>query len=188
MADYAGRLKILHAWEPPGDIADVLDAHARARPQGVVAVIGLDVLPLPLERSATLVPAAKALPHVDAGMVDAAWARMSDLARFDPLADPGARVVHGDATYPNILVEGDRISALLDFEWARLAPPLLELVAWIRLLEDLRGEGAPHPPVMDWLQADYPALFADPDLAERLWLAELAFTLRHLVFWPPDMP
>jgi hypothetical protein len=188
MADYAHRLKVLHAWTPPQDIADLLVEHARARPEGVEAVIGIDVLPLPLERSAALVSAAKALAHVDPGMVEAAWSRMTDLAGFDPLAEPGARVVHGDATYPNILVDGDRVSALLDFEWARLAPPFVELVAWIRLLEDLRDESAPVPPVIDWLQADYPDLFADPELAERLWIAELAYTLRHLVFWPPDAP
>jgi hypothetical protein len=29
-------------------------------------------------------------------------------------------------------------------------------------------------------------LFAHPQLAKRLWLYDLAFTLRHLVVWPPS--
>ncbi|MBV8684664.1 MAG: hypothetical protein JO111_17450, partial [Caulobacteraceae bacterium] len=91
-----------------------------------------------------------------------------------------------DATYPNILVEGARVSALLDFEWARLAPPWVELVAWTRLLEDLREEGLHPPPVLERLEACYPAMFDVPRLRDRLWLSELAYTLRHMVFWPPD--
>jgi hypothetical protein len=44
------------------------------------------------------------------------------------------------------------------------------------------------PPVIAWLEADYPALFAGRDLAEGLWLAEMAYTFRHVAFWPPDRP
>jgi aminoglycoside phosphotransferase (APT) family kinase protein len=188
MADFAERLKRVHAWTPREPVAALLAAHARSEPTGAEAVIGRDVLPLPLARAAQLVAPAKAMTFVDAGMVEAAWARMVELAAHDPFAAPCAKVVHGDATYPNILVDGAAVSAMLDFEWARLAPPWVELVAWIRILEDLRDEGTRAPPVLAWLQDDYPALFAAPRLREGLWLAELAYTLRHLVFWPPDEP
>jgi len=165
-----------------------LRAHAAARPAGVAPIVGQDVIPLPLPRSEGLLDAAKALPHVDPGVVDAVWARMRELACFDPFVDPGPHVAHCDATYPNVLVARDRVSALLDLEWARLGPPWLELPGWTRLLEDLRAQGADPPPLLAWLEADYPAMFAVPGLRERLWLCELAYTLRHVVFWPPDAP
>ncbi len=188
IAHLGERLRALHAWTPTGEAASALRAHAAARPVGVEAIIGQDVVPLPLERSAGLLDAVKALDHVDPAVVDAAWARMRELARFDPFDSPGEHVAHCDATYPNVLVEGDRVSALLDLEWARLGPSWLELPGWTRLLEDLRAEGANPPPLLEWLQVDYPEVFAGPNLRERLWLCELAFTLRHVLFWPPDAP
>ncbi len=39
-----------------------------------------------------------------------------------------------------------------------------------------------------WLEADYPALFAEPALADRLWLCDLAYAFRHIAVWPPDAP
>ena len=187
--DVAGKLRALHAWTPTGDAAALLRDHADAPAESLESVVGCDVTPLPMPRAALLVPAAKALAFVDPGVVDAAWARMTELSDLDPFAGPPhASVAHCDATYPNILVEGARVSALLDFEWARLAPPWVELTAWTRLLEDLREEGVKPPPVLERLEASYPALFDAPRLRERLWLTELAYTLRHIVFWPPDAP
>jgi aminoglycoside phosphotransferase (APT) family kinase protein len=186
--DYAHRLQALHAWAPTGEAAALLHAHAAVSAKTPAEAVDLDVTPLPVVRAALLLSPAKALPFVDAGVVDAAWDRMTELFPLDPFAGPPhARVAHCDATYPNILVEGARVSALIDFEWARLAPPWAELVAWIRLLEDLREEGV-CPPVLERLEASYPAMFDVPRLRERLWLCELAYTLRHVVFWPPDAP
>jgi len=187
--DYATRLRALHAWRPTGEAAALLQTHAEAPAETVEAVVGRDVTPLPMGRSALLIPAAKALAFVDRGVVDAAWARMTELSDLDPFVGPPSEsVAHCDATYPNILVEGARVSALLDFEWARLAPAWVELIAWTRLLEDMREEGVSPPPVLERLDASYPALFDVPRLRERLWLGELAYTLRHMVFWAPDAP
>ena len=187
--EVAARLKALHAWSPLGEAAALLRAHAEAPADTVEAVVGRDVTPLPFARSALLLPVAKALAFVDPGVVNAAWERMVELSELDPFAvSPHQRVAHCDATYPNILVEGARVSALLDFEWARLAPPWVELVAWTRLLEDLREEELRPPPVLERFEACYPALFDVPRLRDRLWLSELAYTLRHMVFWPPDVP
>ncbi|HEY2051386.1 MAG TPA: phosphotransferase [Caulobacteraceae bacterium] len=187
--DFAGRLRALHAWRPGTETANLLQAHAAALATTAEAAVDLDVTPLPMSRSGLLVAPAKALPYVDGGVVAAAWGRMLELAELDPFAGtPSETLTHCDATYPNILVDGARVSALLDFEWARLAPPWVELVAWTRLLEDLREEGVRPPPVLERLEASYPALFEAPRLRERLWLCELAYTLRHMVFWPPDAP
>ena len=37
-----------------------------------------------------------------------------------------------------------------------------------------------------WLAQDYPELFTVPGLDRRLWRYALAYTIRHIVFWPPD--
>lgn len=37
---------------------------------------------------------------------------------------------------------------------------------------------------MDWP----PKLFAAADLERRLWLYALAYTMRGIIFWPPDRP
>jgi hypothetical protein len=42
--------------------------------------------------------------------------------------------------------------------------------------------------VIRWIQDDYPKLFEAPDLDRRLWLYALAYTVRGIVFWPPDRP
>ncbi len=189
MGDYARKLKALHSWSPAGEAAGLLSAHARTPVETRDDALGRDVMPLPISRAALLLGPARDLPHMDPGVLDAAWARMGDLAALDPFAGTGdEHVAHCDATYPNVLVDGARVSALLDFEWARLAPPWVELTAWTRLLEDLRVEGAQVPPVLEQLEAAYPALFGVPRLRARLWLCELAYTLRHVVFWPPDAP
>ena len=39
---------------------------------------------------------------------------------------------------------------------------------------------------LDWLAEDYPQLFAAPDLDQRLWLYELGYMLRAIIWWPPD--
>ena len=46
----------------------------------------------------------------------------------------------------------------------------------------------PRPPLLTWLAEDYPGLFAAPDLDNRLWAYAIAYTIRHIVFWPPDRP
>lgn len=188
VAHLAERLRALHAWTPTGEAAAMLAAHAADRPEAAEAIVGSQVIPLPMERSAALIGALKAQPYVDPGVVDAAWDRMQSLARFDPAAAPTDRVAHLDATSGNILVDGDRVSALIDFEWARLGPAIMEAPAWTRELEDLRREGANPPPMIDWMAEAYPAMFAAPHFTEQLWLCELAYTLRHILAWPPNAP
>ena len=56
-----------------------------------------------------------------------------------------------------------RISALLDFEFARLGPADLELISIVRAMDAERRLGITRPPLLDWLQQDYPELFAVPE-------------------------
>ena len=189
LADYARKLRALHGWIPTGEAADLLAEHAAASCPTPDLVTGHDVVPLPMPRAAALAGHVRTLPYVDPGVADAAWARMLELAELDPFRAPHfGRVAHSDAAYQNILVAGDRVSALLDFEWARLGPPWVELNAWVRLLDDLRLQGERPPPILKWLEAVYPALFDAPRLGEGLWLTELAYAFRHITCWPPTGP
>jgi hypothetical protein len=83
----------------------------------------------------------------------------------------------------------DRLLALVDFEWVRLGPVDLELEAFIRFGEELGPAGARlYADVPAWLRRAYPALFAHPQLDQRLRLYELALCLRQLLVWPPRAP
>jgi hypothetical protein len=64
----------------------------------------------------------------------------------------------------------------------------LELISVVRALDMETRLGVPRPPLLTWLAEDYPGLFAAPDLDKRLWSYAIAYTIRHIVFWPPDRP
>jgi hypothetical protein len=96
--------------------------------------------------------------------------------------------------FANLLCDGHEVTALLDFEWARLGARDQELEPFLRAA-DWAGTGDAEmiPPVemgriLGWLAVDYPQLFAHPDLADRLWLYQLAYTVRELFTWPPPRP
>lgn len=189
---FADILRSLHAWTPPSDVLSALRAHDIAAGPEPSAVTGHDLLPLPSRRWKPLVRAALAMPFVDAGVVRACDGLLDDLAAngHDPFAGEHTSVVHGDAQFVNTLEQDGRITALLDYEWARLGPPDAELVSYVRAAGYWRRDPEPRPPVVHWLRDDYPELFAAPDLRERLWMMELVYILRQLVIWPagPDEP
>jgi hypothetical protein len=111
---------------------------------------------------------------------------------------PGSTLVHGDLHFENVLWDGARISALLDFEWARPGPPDLDLDVLLRFCaepgvnvasdyeQQLRRRDYRDVPV--WLREAYPDLFAHPRLNERLALYSLAYDLRELLLRPPRHP
>jgi aminoglycoside phosphotransferase (APT) family kinase protein len=67
-------------------------------------------------------------------------------------------VVHGDAHLNKVIWNGARVAALLDFEWARLGPPDLELQPLL----------ASHGDVLRSLIKAYPAIVADAQVVDRL--------------------
>jgi hygromycin-B 7''-O-kinase len=169
----AAILRELHAWTPP-------PALFPPPPAGdAMAIWAAELVPLPAQRALALVELAKALPHVDPALIDAAAERIRGLDFVD---DGPQVVVHGDAVPGNVLVHDGRITALLDFEWTRPASRDLELVSLVRAAQSLDA------PILRWLEDDYPELFAAPDLDRRLWLYELVYILRGIVWWPPDAP
>ena len=177
-AQLADALRALHGWTPPPDVAE----EVRWRPpvHDTDTIIGVDLNPLPVDRALALVPAARNLAGVDHGLIDAVADRLTQLRHLDPFTTGEATVVvHGDAHLGNILWHGGRLVALLDFEWARWGAADLELQAFCRL------EGL-APEALAWLTESYPGLRAHPRWIERVWLYDLAETLRYLLIWPPS--
>jgi prepilin-type processing-associated H-X9-DG protein len=96
--------------------------------------------------------------------------------------------VHGDAHPANILWHDGHVTALLDFEWVRLGPPDLEIEPYLRWHHRAAANKAETPAILGWLAESHPAAFSPPRLTSRLWLYQLAFTLRHILIQPPDRP
>lgn len=108
------------------------------------------------------------------------------------------RMVHGDLTFENVLWDGSRITAILDFEWARGAPRDLDLDVLCRFLQwpDLHVDPAvagrirrsDFANVLGWLSGAYPELFSHRLLRQRLTLYGLAFEIRATLQNPPKQP
>lgn len=152
-----------------------------------LAIFGADLIPLPIWRVLALEEQLRAMPHVDRGLIDAAFELLGELAGADPFAageDEAHVVAHGDPAPGNWMVRDGRIVALLDFEWSRVGPRDLDLVtpvfvAWAELSD---------VPFLRWLEEDYPELFGGREWERRLWLYEVCFFLRGIMAWPPVAP
>ena len=160
--EVAALLRALHSWSVPGDLADLL-RHPGEDPDPLRRA-GSELVLRPPSAVLGLIPVARQLPFVDHGVLDAAAERLAELG---DLTTDGAVLLHGDFYLGNVLTQGDHPSALIDLEFARMGPRDLELIS-ARLAED------------------YPELFGAADLHRRLWQYALAYTIRQIIFWPPD--
>ena len=112
-------------------------------------------------------------------------------------------LVHGDVSLVNLLVDGGKLSALLDFEYSVQAPLDYELCVMEEFClypNDYAEEDqeiyctADFASFIPLLRKHYPALFAVPHLRERLNLYHLATALGSYLGWrksnldtiPPD--
>ena len=178
----------------PAAVSTVLLA---PRPVGDVsadAVVGADINPLPVPRARLLLEPAARMLGVDPGLIEELAARFDELEPLDPcseraLADHhGGTVVHGDAHPRNVLWD-DGVACILDWEWVRLAAPQLDVEPFLyRGYESSAALIADSRRIIGWLADAYPAAFAGPDLVRRMWLIELAITLRDLLVTPPSCP
>jgi hypothetical protein len=152
-------------------------------------LVGADANPLPVARALAL--AARGVPGVDPGLLAEAVAAIEDLRDLDPAVDDPSRhgLIHGDIHLHNLWVSDQGELTILDFEWVRLAPPILELQRLCDSADEdaLAGEDR-HPAILRWLAADYPELFAADRLMPRLRLQSLTFTIRELVTSPAERP
>jgi aminoglycoside phosphotransferase (APT) family kinase protein len=184
----AARLRLVHATRCPR-LDGLIDA-----PQL------LDRAPLGVDAVARLVEAADraaALPNVDAGLMQEV---ISHVLVHAHLLDPfdADTIVHGDLSFENVLWDGEQITALLDFEYARPGAPDLDLDVLLRFValphlhvapdyEDVtRAEDYAEVPW--WLAEDYPELFAHRHQFDRARLFSLAWDVRELLAFPPADP
>jgi len=139
----------------------------------------------------------RGLAHVEGRMVDALIEMVKSGARYlEPFNVP--TLIHGDLTFENVLWDGEQITSLIDFEWARSTPADLDLDVLLRFcaypdlhvaedyIDQTRVED--YIDVPWWMREDYPDLFAFPHAFERLRVYAIGFDVRDLLAFPPDAP
>jgi scyllo-inosamine 4-kinase len=179
--DLGERLKLIHDTPPP-------PAADEARPESPHVIEP--------DRLVNLLARARLLPNVDPAVVDGAAAMV---ARCAPHLDEERAwvLVHGDLHFENLLWADGRLTAVLDFEFARRGPRDLDLATLLRFCANPKlhvaddyaaaTRAGDYRQVPGWLWEVYPALFAAPHLHERLKLYLLAFDLCQLVQHPPHV-
>ncbi|HRW37609.1 MAG: aminoglycoside phosphotransferase family protein [Acidimicrobiales bacterium] len=134
-------------------------------------------------------------PHIDAGlMADAIELVSSTASALTPFDVP--TIVHGDLSFENILWDGEQVTALLDFEFARPGPPDLDLDVLMRfcalphlhvpLAYEHLTRAEDYAEVPWWFAEDYPELFSHPRQFERVKLYSIAWDVRELLQFPPQ--
>jgi len=172
-------LRHVHAVHCPDDLPDTdntpqpLDPHQFPAVSPVLAIVAH----------------LRSLPGVDRTLLAEVTALVTETASvIEPFDVP--TLVHGDLHFQNVLWDGSVVTALLDFEWARAAPPDLDLDVFLRFCAHPDWHVAPdyrdltkssdYADVPYWFAEDYPELFDRPFLFERLRLYGLAYDVRDL--------
>jgi hygromycin-B 7''-O-kinase len=184
----AAALRALHQTPAPPDLPDI-DSTA---PQLLSNRTFSPVMPL-----LVAIDRLRELPHMDTGLLDRAEAMVAEHAR-DLTPFDATTLVHGDLTFENVLWDGKKISALLDFEWARPGPADLDLDVLLRfcalpqlhVAEDYEHltHAEDYRDVPWWLADDYPELFQFPNQFDRVRLYAIAYDVRDLLLHPPTEP
>jgi aminoglycoside phosphotransferase (APT) family kinase protein len=146
----------------------------------------------PPQRIWALGEAARTLPFVDVGLVDAAVQLV--VQRLPLFADDPRRLVHTDLHWDNLMTDGVSLTAILDFERARPAPADLDLDVLLRFSHwphlpvapdyEASLHAADFRQVPTWLEESYPELFVAPHLRERLEVYAIMHDLRQGIQFP----
>lgn len=144
----------------------------------------------------TAIDKLQTLPHISRGLIRRVRELVEVSAGYlDPFDTP--TLIHGDLTFENVLWDGTKITAVLDFEWSRAGPPDLDLDVLLRFCaypqlhvaadyED-QTHATDYADVPWWLAADYPALFDAPYVFDRVRLYSIAWDVRELLAFPPKV-
>jgi hypothetical protein len=186
----AGALKTLHGWKPPPVVRQQLLQPPVTPPVTPDDIVGTGIVPLPTWRLLPLLDWLEEQPGVDSDLGRWVRARIGELGPLvsDPEFEDGA-VVHGDASFANVLWHQGRLAALLDLEWARLGPLDLEFAtisgddAHIQARGVSSAIAASELPLSTWLRAGYPELLDREHLTERVWLYDICFRIRQACAW-----
>lgn len=183
----AAMMRALHQWSAPGELTTTLRQAHQPREADALALVGALGAPTRHDHQDTMIEFLRSTPFMDGDLLDAASRRIQTAqAALAPLTEEDV-FVHGDFTPGNILVDKGEITAVLDFEYARLAPATDEsAMPWIWISQQPSNIRAER--FLDWLLEDYPEPFQVPDLAVRREMAEFGFALRVCIVWPPDRP
>lgn len=183
VTELAGIMRRLHALEPAAWMANPWVADAMA---GKYA----DAYHAPPSLFGKLIGSARrvrpdASPVLD--LVAAFTAR-----RLDAFAGDIDVPIHTDLHFRNVLVDGDHISGVIDFEGFRLGPADTELDMFLRSIRwalPTPGEASlDYEMVPRWFSGAYPALFGHPRLIERLEVYEALWHLVQLHWHPAGEP
>ena len=149
-----------------------------------------------VERLEAAIEKVAQLPHVDHRLLGEVQNLVTSTAKhLTPFDVP--TLIHGDLTFENVLWDGERITALLDFEWARQGPPDLDLDILLRFCayphlhvapdyED-RTHARDYEQIPWWIADDYPELFDAPYVFERVRLYGFAWDIAELLAFPPHV-
>jgi hygromycin-B 7''-O-kinase len=139
-----------------------------------------------------LAAAAREVGGVDRGLVDAAEALVNE--RLHLFSGDPPMLVHTDMFGQNLLVEGGRLTAVLDFEMARPAAPDLELDVLLRFChwphlpvapeEEHRMRRQDFNMVPEWIAEVYPQIMDAPSLHDRLEVYSVLHDLRQSIQFP----
>ncbi|HEY6277274.1 MAG TPA: phosphotransferase [Streptosporangiaceae bacterium] len=185
----AGALKALHVWKPPLLVGHQLRQAALTPPSTPDDIVGAGMVPLPSRRLLPLLDWLEEQPGMDSDLAGRVRARTGDLLPLvsDAEFEDGV-VVHGDASFANVLWHQGRLVALLDLEWARVGPPDLEFATildepGLQAQESSSAVSTSELPLLTWLRAGYPELFDRPHLTERVWLYDICYRIRQTCAW-----
>lgn len=181
VTDLATAIRLLHQVDVPIDLrppwlSDALTSQPRKADHATI-----DAALWPAEEAALL-------PGVDRGLIQSVQSWMSE--RLDLFVGDARVLVHADLHPSNVMVDGTKISGLIDFECARAQPADAELHRLLRWCATPQDFGpVPGEPGLDvltlrdvpsWLREAYPQPFAVPNVRERLHVYEMQWELAQL--------
>jgi len=183
----ADRVRLLHDFATPEPLPEL----------GAPQLLDTTSLGSPVEPLLQALDIVQELPEIDPVMALQLKVLIRDLSSaLDQF--PVMGMIHGDLHFENVLWDGNRVTGLLDYKWARTAPPDLELDVLLRYcslpfiyVDSTRRSqvsAASHAQA-PWLLAEsYPELFNAPRQFDRLRVYSIAHDVREVLLYPPPLP